>query len=425
MPPSIPFAFLILGLFGCTGDSPKSVVASGGPDNPTWTHDIQPMVEQHCVRCHKADGLGTGSFDDYESVVAMSEVMHASMARGDMPPPAADPDCRDYEGSDILHLPDEKMDMFAKWIELGTPYGDEADLRDYESTEYVLEDADLEVMMQAPYQARFAGENPLNEYRCFALPHGRDEAFYITALHPIVDNEKMSHHVIIGTAPSDQVVPGSFSPEGADCIEGGGGFATGEDQTLLGGWAPGMRPVFLPEGTGIRVEPDHAIIMQLHYYKSDLTESESVDYSGMAFKTAETVETELFMFPVGTTEFTIPAGASAYTKERSFIMPYGFKIWGSIPHMHSLGTGYSFSVSHGGEEHCVVQSDRYDFDNQQNYLFKEPLVAPANSLYQWSCRWNNSTSNPNLIIDPPQDVGYGEGSEEEMCFMFPLFSRLD
>ena len=93
--------------------------------------------------------------------------------------------------------------------------------------------------------------------------------------------------------------------------------------------------------------------------------------------------------------------------------------------MHSLGTGYSFTVSHGGEEHCIVKGDSYDFDNQQNYLFKEPLEAPANSLYSWTCRWNNSTSNPNLIIDPPQDVGYGEGSEDEMCFMFPLFSRLD
>ena len=33
------------------------------------------------------------------------------------------------------------------------------------------------------------------------------------------------------------------------------------------------------------------------------------------------------------------------------------------------------------------------------------------------CTWNNSPSNPSLIHNPPVDVTYGEGTDDEMCFM--------
>ena len=38
---------------------------------------------------------------------------------------------------------------------------------------------------------------------------------------------------------------------------------------MLGGWAPGMQPIELPEGVGILIQPDDYIIIQMHYYKGE------------------------------------------------------------------------------------------------------------------------------------------------------------
>ena len=75
-----------------------------------------------------------------------------------------------------------------------------------------------------------------------------------------------------------------------------------------------------------------------------------------------------------------------------------------------------------GEEECAVSAENYDFYNQLTYLFNEPLVIEPGDTVHWSCTWNNSTSNPDQIYDPPQDIRYGERTDEEMCFMFSVFS---
>ena len=86
--------------------------------------------------------------------------------------------------------------------------------------------------------------------------------------------------------------------------------------------------------------------------------------------------------------------------------------------MHVLGTAYEMKT----ENECLVASDRYDFDNQLTYMFDQPIFLAPETKFSLSCTWDNSTNNPNLIIDPPVDVGYGERTDEEMCYVFTLAS---
>ena len=58
----------VLSLFAfglaCSSDKSKDSTAA----ELTWTKDVQPIVEQHCVRCHQEDGQGTGDFSNYDTV---------------------------------------------------------------------------------------------------------------------------------------------------------------------------------------------------------------------------------------------------------------------------------------------------------------------------------------------------------------------
>ena len=120
--------------------------------------------------------------------------------------------------------------------------------------------------------------------------------------------------------------------------------------------------------------------------------------------------------------FTIPAGESAHTETSSFLMNGelpNLKIWSTFPHMHLLGTGFKYWIDKkNGDEQCLLDSSRWDFHNQLTYTFLEPVSLRQGDEIHFSCTWDNSASNPNQLTVPPVDVTYGDGTNDEMCFVF-------
>jgi hypothetical protein len=392
-------------------------------DRLTFYEDVQPILEQHCVRCHQSEGQGVGDFTDPESVVQLAPLLVDAIEAGTMPPPASDPDCHDYQGSETVHMSDEDAAILSDWVEIGSPLGDPATAQTYDHSPFTLEDPDLELLLPEPYTPTFADpQNPGNEYRCFSIEHGKDEPFYITAMHPIIDRSDMVHHIVLGKGSEDGIVSGSKNPEGADCISGGAFITNFQNGAMLGGWAPGMQPVHLEDGGGILVFPDEYIVIQMHYYQNG-DSTPPADQSGYAFHTSDSAEHSVQMFPLGSQGFQIPAGDDSYSYEDSFSLPFGVSVWGIFPHMHVLGSGYEMDyMDDEGERHCLAQSDGFDFDNQLMYMYNKPERIERGQRIRISCTWNNSESNPDLIHSPPIDVGYGERTDEEMCFGFSLIS---
>lgn len=417
--------FLIL---ACGNDSNKIYGEQPSPteDNTegqaelTWTRDVQPLIEQHCVRCHHDGGQGTGDFTDFGTVEVMADLMKNAIEMGTMPPPVADPSCNDYLDSDIFYMSDESKSIFTRWVEEGKVYGSEEDAQEYDLALAKVEDPDMIIQLQQAYSPTFSDpDNPGNEYRCFSLKHNREEPFYITELHPVVDNTAIVHHLVLAKGNENGILPGSDAPEGIDCIDGN--FVTGSylDSAMLAGWAPGGSPIRFPENAGLLIQPDEYIVIQMHYYQSvDGGESPS-DQSGYAFKTTtEAPENVIQMYPYGVYDFTIPAGDDAYTASNSYEVPYSFTLWGVFPHMHMLGSGYELLF----DNECIIGSEQYDFNNQLSYLFEEPIQFNAGQSISMSCSWNNSSSNPYLAGQTPVDTHYGERTDEEMCFAFMMIS---
>ena len=88
--------------------------------------------------------------------------------------------------------------------------------------------------------------------------------------------------------------------------------------------------------------------------------------------------------------------------------------------MHVLGTGYRMWVQDWGGDTCLVESDSYGFDNQLTYFFDTPVSVKSGDTIGFECTWDNSADNPNQMFEEPQPIGYGERTNEEMCFAFTL-----
>jgi hypothetical protein len=174
---------------------------------------------------------------------------------------------------------------------------------------------------------------------------------------------------------------------------------------------------------GMKVEPGDQIILQMHYFQSGSAEQQ--DQSAYALKTTESVNRQVMMYPYGPTDFKIPAGEEAHSATAEMTNPYAdLRILGVFPHMHWLGTGYASTISNtdGEQVACLAQADRYDFDFQSTFMFKEPVVWKLGDTVHTTCTWDNSEDNPNQFNDPPEDIGFGEGTNEEMCFFLYYFT---
>lgn len=395
-------------------------------DTVTWYADASPVLQQHCTRCHYEAGLGTGDFTDYATASAMAEVLVSQIDAGQMPPAASDPACRDYEGSDAMHITQEARDVLQAWVEAGTPEGDPSTAVEVEALSDEMPGADTEVLMPAAYTPTFEDEREEgNEYRCFILDPLADEDTYITALNPVIDERSIVHHIVLYTAAESRLRDHHTAPEGFDCINGEE-FTVVQD--IVAAWAPGMLPIELPEGVGIKMKGGQKLLMQMHYFDPGNLKEGTSDQTGYAFKTTDSVEVEADLEAWGIYDFRIPADDPAYSASGTDRVPLSkdLTIYTMFPHMHVLGSGFQMtSTDAEGTEHCLVDSDGYDFNNQLQYVYSEPFVATGGSELEYTCTWNNSTSNPDLVHDPPVETTYGERTDQEMCFFFAIVSEED
>ena len=386
---------------------------SGEPASVTYYADVQPVLQQNCVRCHQPGGLGAGDFTDPSVVSALAPAILGAIDSGRMPPPVSDPDCQDYVGSEHLRLPAASRDIIADWIDEGQALGDPSDAAPPVVVETELSDPDLVLTMPEPYAPTFADPaNPGNEYRCFALDPGAASGRSITALAPIVDAASLVHHIVLFSVPTAELTAEERDPQGFDCIEAMGTF--GQDG-VIAAWAPGMLPLRIPDGMGLKIAAGRSLVMQVHYFANGIEGGTVYDQSSYAFELSDDASPAI-VTTVGNTSFEIPAGAADHTDGGTVPNPdQDLRLVSIFPHMHELGVTYDMRIRHSdGSQTCLVQGS-YDFNNQLTYQFPSPISFARGDELSFSCTWDNSGG------DTP--VRYGERTDEEMCYFFVTVGR--
>lgn len=398
------YPLLVLALAACT-----KADDTDAPVGPAYYGDVQPIVNAKCSRCHTDGGVAPISFDDPATVALSAAAIQAAVAAGTMPPPAPDPDCAPYEHADEWRLTDAERDTIAAWVDAGAPLGDAA-LAEAKPGPVTSAPFSRELYGGAAYTPSFDADG--DDYRCFRLDVGNDAEVYLTGFEAIVDQAAEVHHVVIFRDPSRAA---STSPDGFSCS----GF--GEDNwEYLGGWAPGAPPLLFPEGAGLKFQPDTSLVLQMHYNGRG---TPTPDRSGFGLHLADSVTREVTVVPFGSTGFTIPAG-EVYTASEETRWQTNYGRWQAIavwPHMHQLGTGLELGIRRRDDSDvCLTRMNGWNFHNQLVAKLSTPVDLGPGDVVHASCTWDNREKavNPKQFADPPQDVPWGEGSYDEMCFAF-------
>ncbi len=103
----------------------------------------------------------------------------------------------------------------------------------------------------------------------------------------------------------------------------------------------------------------------------------------------------------------------------SFVAEYpvdtAIQVISVMPHMHYLGTSFkAYAITPENVEIPLIRINRWDFNWQTSYQFKELIEIPKGSILNVEASYDNTAGNPSNPTFPPKDVFYGWNTTSEM-----------
>lgn len=388
---------------------------------PTFSREVSRITQKKCQICHRPNDVGPFVLATYEQAKERLEEIREAVATKMMPPWKAVDGHGEFK--DNFGLTEEERRTILEWIDAGGPEGDPAELPEPlpETGEWELGEPDAVVKMPEVYQVSRAKDT----YRCFVLPTGFDEDRWVSAVQVVPGDRRIVHHVILfldSTGKSEELDAKEDGP-GYTCF-GGPGLDVGVSSPTaildllsgLGGWVPGTRARHLPEGVGLKLPKGARIVMQVHYHPHGHPGPDETKV-GLYFSKKDVTERMLYV-PVLNTTFRLQPGEVKDVRA-SLPVLLGAKLIQIVPHMHLLGRKIKVELTQiGRDPRPLIYIDDWDFNWQFFYSYAEPIRLPFLSSVRLTCTFDNTASNPRNPSDPPRAVGWGEGSEDEMCLAF-------
>ena len=91
---------------------------------PTYVDDVATIINNNCVVCHRAGGIGPMTFESYEEVRPWSPLIQMKVANREMPPYAYDAGIGIQELHGDWRLSQNAIDTVVEWVNTGSEYGD-------------------------------------------------------------------------------------------------------------------------------------------------------------------------------------------------------------------------------------------------------------------------------------------------------------
>ena len=411
------------------------------PNAPKYYEDILPLFIANCSACHSQGGIGPYDFEEYETSKALAEVIAISTAERSMPPFNASNTGECHTFRNARWLADEEIELIQEWVDAGAPEGDSNAPRPDRPTLPELKGNDvLEMETPDPYQPIADSSGKLDDYQCFLGDFNiSGEPRYITGYEVIPGNPAVTHHMVgflvnlegnaaFGGTNAELIQSlDDASPDqpGWDCFGAAGQGVLVEGTPVT--WAPGGGAFNFPEGTGIRIDPGYALVMQTHY---NLVNGDGEDHTVVRMAMQDEVEHEAVnalddrflstLFNGNPVE--IPPGEESFTYQWSNTLS-GFnsriggwekvELFGMLPHMHEIGTRMEVTIIEGPasdpKESCGIYVDRWDFQWQTAFMYEEPIIVDPGTRLKVTCEWDSS--------ERTGATAPGLGTGNEMCLI--------
>ncbi len=391
---------------------------------PTFSADVAPILQRACQRCHQEGGIGPMSLMTYDEVRPWARLIKDRVERRIMPPWHVDRSIGIQEFKNDASLSDDEVDTIARWVDVGTPEGDPADLpapidwppADEWELAATLGQPDL-VVRSPPYTVTANGQdqwwNPVFEFEGIKEPRWIKAAEFKPS-YPLGVRVVHHGHARLQLADDDFAV-------------------------RLAGMGVGKRWEVLAEGYGKLVRPGPAQIrFSLHYFpvgeevKDDVVEV-GVWFYPVGYEPEFATEGEVRLLIDGTfttgpraRDLIIPPHGYL-TLEHAYVMESAVILHSFRPHMHMRGSAMSMEAIYpDGRREVISSVDHYDHNWQVSYSYADHVqpLLPKDTILLFHSQYDNTVNNP-INPDPDQWVLFGARGVDEMSHAWVGMTHLD
>lgn len=414
-----PWGTLLLPLLVGCARSVAEAEARGGPlpaplasEPPTFARDVAPLVHRACTPCHREGGSAPFPLAGLEELRRRGEQLLAVVESGYMPPWKPVAGYGTFLGSRALS--DEERLVLRRWVEAGMPSGDmlRAPAPPRFPDGWLLGAPDVVLEMEEPFAV---DPERFDQWRCFALPTDFGQQRFVRSIEIRPSNPRVVHHLIAyveasGEARELREGDGRAGLEGMCATR----FAIDE---LLGGWVPGLLPLALPEGLGLRLPAGADVLVDAHFQATGRPEQERTRV-GLTFAEAPSASPVLLVW-LGAKGMMIPPGATGHRVEDSLELPVDLDVIAILPHAHYVCSDVRvWAELPDGREEPLVWIDDWDFNWQDYYQYAAPVHLPRGSRIRCVFGYDNSAANARNPWNPPRRVVGGSRSVDEMASLF-------
>lgn len=384
--------------------------------NPNWAEHVAPILYQHCTPCHHQGGLAPFSLMSYADASGNAFDIQTDVNNKIMPPWPPDPSYSHLAYERVLSA--TELQTLNDWVNNGVPEGNPAlaPTPPTYSGLATITNPDLQITMPS-YTSTASTEDV---YRCFVIPSNLATTSFITEMEVIPGNASIVHHVLVFQDTTN--VPAQL--DAADPLPGWAGFGgTGSNNSkLIGAWVPGSQQTKYPAGFGVRLPQNTNIVLQIHYPKGSDGQKDSTQ---VRFKLTTGAVRQLYINPLLNHAVSIINGPlfipanTTKTFIEQFNVPINATVFSVAPHMHLIGRSTKvYGVVSPGDTIPLIKIPNWDFHWQGGYPFKKMVKIPINTKLRAEAFYDNTTNNPHNPNNPPQDVGAGEATTDEMMLNY-------
>jgi hypothetical protein len=343
---------LVCASFGSLACASDGMATKPDASAPRFYEDVAPIINGNCVGCHREGGIALFALTSYEQVRAHADEIASSTAAREMPPMPVDNggQCNSY--SNARWLRDDEIEILGRWAKGGTAAGDpsKAPALPAAPSSLTTVDAMLDMGVSYPPDDTIGHD----DYRCFVVPSPVEALSYVTAYEVFPGQPREVHHLIVyqpanaAEASAAHALDDAASGDGYPCFGG-----AGVDASPLAMWAPGAGAIDLPAGTGVPLAAHRDLIIQIHYNLDNGTAPDRTRVA-LAFATAPPISAQYM--PMADTDLRLlPGQKNVESTAHTDLPPSAFKVYGAMPHMHTLGRTMRVDVEDDGASKCLVK----------------------------------------------------------------------
>jgi mono/diheme cytochrome c family protein len=384
---------------------------------PTFAEHIAPILYANCVGCHRPGEAAPFSLVTYDEVVKRAKLVTEVTSSKYMPPWQAVHGYGDFVGA--RGLSDAQIQTIGDWVKGGMPRGDSRRIPKLPQFAEGWQLGVPDVILEMPASYEVPADGP-DIYRNFVLPTGLSEDKWIRAVEFRPGARKAVHHALFqfvrgGTLSKDDGKDGQPGFRGLTPVAFFPGLAPSGD---LGGWTVGATPQFLPAGLARLMPKGSDLVLQIHFHPTGKVERER---STVGLYFADKPSERRIMTPAVPGLFgllariDIPPGEKDYTIKGVYNVAVDMRAISVDAHAHYLGKEIKATATMpDGSTKPLLWIKDWDFNWQDRYTYREPVVLPKGTRIDVTISYDNSADNPQNPHDPPRRVMWGVQSTQEM-----------